>query len=56
MTGWKTWLGSALIALGGVLEGMPEMFTGQSAVAKALIAIGGAVAAVGIGHKIEKNK
>ena len=55
MTGWKTKLGAALVVVGGVLEGMPEFFPGQGAVAKALIAIGGAIAAVGLGHKIEKT-
>lgn len=55
MKGWKTWLGAGLVAIGGVLEGMPEMFPGQEAVAKALLAIGAAIGAVGLGHKIEKS-
>ena len=54
MKGWKTWLGMGLVAVGGILESMPEMFPGQHAVAKAVMAIGVAVGGVGIAHKVEK--
>ena len=43
-----------MVAVGGVLQSMPELFPGQSAVAAAMLAIGAALGGVGIAHKIEK--
>jgi drug/metabolite transporter (DMT)-like permease len=54
MRGWKTITGAALVAIGGVLNSMPEFFTGQSAIASALLAIGAALGGIGIGNKLDR--
>lgn len=51
MKGWKTWLAAGVVAAGAVLE-----FLGYPEIAKALLALGGAIGLWGIGHKIEKSK
>jgi len=56
MKGWKTWLGTSLIAIGTVLETLPILFEGQSAVGKLLLGLGAALTGVGIAHKLEKSK
>lgn len=50
MTGWKTWLGAALVGAGSVVT-----FLGFPEVGSMLTGLGGSIAAVGIAHKIEKN-
>lgn len=56
MTGWKTWTGAALIAIGTLLTTMPALFEAQKEVGEALIGFGVAIGSIGIGHKIEKAK
>lgn len=51
MKGWKTWAGAILIGLGQAL-----MFFGYGPIGQAVNGVGYALAAVGIGHKIEKAK
>ena len=51
MKGWKTWLGAALVGASAVVG-----YTGNSELAKVLLALGAALGVVGIGHKIEKAK
>ncbi len=50
MKGWKTWLGIVLIAVSAGLRA-----AGYDEIANIVLAAGGAVGAVGIGHKIEKS-
>lgn len=49
MRGWKTWLGAALVAGSAALE-----YLGHREISGYLLALGGAVGLVGIGHKVEK--
>ena len=49
MTGWKTWMGAALIGIGAALK-----FLGYVEIGAALEGFGVALAAVGVAHKIEK--
>jgi hypothetical protein len=55
MKGWKTWAGSALIAVGTILTTIPPIFEAQHELGKVLIGIGASLTAVGIGHKVEKS-
>lgn len=55
MGGWKTKLGTAVIALGTVLRTIPQFFPGQQEVGEALIGLGAAITGYGIAHKIEKK-
>lgn len=50
MKGWKTWLGAAIIGAGAALEA-----AGYKGAAETAALLGAAIAAVGIGHKIEKS-
>lgn len=50
MSGWKTWLGVAVITIGAGLNA-----AGEVALAKTVMAVGMAIGVVGIGHKLEKN-
>jgi len=49
MKGWKTWLAAAAIAVLGVVD----IYNGSSE--QGILKISGALATIGIGHKIEKN-
>jgi hypothetical protein len=56
MKGWKTWLGS----IGSILTGLGVIVhcitSGDySQLNLGIIAISGGIAAIGIGHKVEKN-
>ena len=54
MKGWKTLTGAALVAIGGTLNSIPELFPGQAAVASFLLAIGAALGGIGIGNKLDR--
>jgi hypothetical protein len=54
LKGWKTWTGAVMVAIGGILQGMPELFPGQTSLATFLLSIGAALGGIGIAHKIEK--
>ena len=51
MKGWKTWLSVAALVLYGVYQIVVESNFEQG-----YLSITGGLAALGIGHKIEKNK
>lgn len=50
MKGWKTWVGAAVAAIGAFLAAL-----GYDELSKAIIAFGGAIIAIGLGHKLEKR-
>jgi hypothetical protein len=59
MKGWKTWLAAG----GGTASGVALIITGiiqtpvdTSKIIEGITVISGALAAVGIGHKVEKQK
>ena len=49
MSGWKTWLGAALVGCAAAARAL-----GYEAISEVLLMLGAALGAVGIGHKIEK--
>ena len=51
MKGWKTWTAAGIVALSAILK-----FMGYEEVAGAILALGGSLGLVGLGHKIEKKK
>lgn len=59
MKGWKTWVGAIGVFAGGVVmvaSGLVAEPIDPTAVWQGGTICAGAFAAVGIGHKIEKNK
>jgi hypothetical protein len=59
MTGWKTWVASAVAALSALLMMGQALLSDPFDPTKfyeGLMALAAAVGLVGIGHKIEKNK
>ena len=49
-TGWKTYAGAAIVAFGAILE-----FLGYPEVAKAVMALGGALGLVGLRAKMQRT-
>lgn len=50
MKGWKTYTGAAIVALGSILP----LFGVDESICDAIKTIGGALATVGVGHKLDK--
>ena len=56
MSGWKTWLGTSLIAIGSAMKAFEGAVPELSVFSNLLIGLGSALTGVGIAHKIEKAK
>jgi len=56
MTGWKTWLGTSLIAIGSAMKAFESVVPELATIGLLLIGLGGALTGVGLGHKLEKAK
>jgi drug/metabolite transporter (DMT)-like permease len=54
MSGWKTIVGSVLVAIGTLLVTLPPMFEGQATIGEVLLGFGASLGVVGIGHKLDK--
>ena len=50
MKGWKTITGALIIGAGAALK-----FLGYDGIAETVMAVGGALGLVGVGHKLDKN-
>ncbi len=58
MKGWKTWIGAGGVFAGGVVmiaTGLTAETINPDQVWNGIVVCAGSFAAVGIGHKIEKN-
>lgn len=53
MKGWKTWVGAVVTGIGAFLKALGPEYT---ELAEAFVGFGMAVIAIGLGHKVEKNK
>jgi len=56
MKGWKTWLGTSLIAIGSAMKAFEGAVPELSAISVLLIGLGAALTGIGIAHKVEKAK
>jgi len=54
MSGWKTWLGMSLIAVGTAMQAFETVIPELVAIGDLLIGFGVALGGVGVAHKIEK--
>jgi hypothetical protein len=54
MKGWKTLLGSLMVAAGTLLVCLPPYFPEQKDVGEALLGLGASLGVVGLGHKLDK--
>lgn len=51
MKGWKTVAGAIIVAIGAVLK-----YFDMSEVADSVMALGGALGLIGLGHKLDKTR
>jgi len=56
MKGWKTWLGTSLVAIGSGMVAFATVVPELEIIGQLLIGLGAALTGIGIAHKVEKAK